>query len=416
MEKKCAFTICTRSYQGLAETLRDSFLEFNPGFDFFIIYADLEDVSNFASAKTIMMQYISEEKYEEMAFKYDLTEFCTSIKPFVFLYLLEKSYELAVYFDPDLVFFSKFEELNDCSKIAYITPHILTPQGKEYMGKQTDNLILRCGIYNCGFIAFRNSVKSLEIINWWKDKLQDLAYNDPWLGLFTDQRWIDFLPAFISQEELCIIKNAGCNLAPWNYYERKIEKKENLFYVISRNNKFNTNYKLVFIHASGYNYKQLCNGKIFHNSRDLLETNDIDELLHIYGEKLKMHNTESYFSIPYKYNYFSDGNPIIKIHRRIIRRACEENVLFNNLFDSNGNYYKYLKQNKMILKNAVNNITPKNTENYSKKFLLLTQFLKMCKNILGIKKFIQFLAGMHKYTREEEVALYIGKKSILSEK
>lgn len=54
-------------------------------FDFYIIYIDdLENENNSVSKITdIMYEYISANKFYEMAFKYDLTEFCTSVKPFV---------------------------------------------------------------------------------------------------------------------------------------------------------------------------------------------------------------------------------------------------------------------------------------------------------------------------------------------
>ena len=65
---KCAFTICTNSYIGIAETLRDSFLKHNQSYDFFIVVADDEEKSEkeyICAAKTAMN--LSEEKYYEMA-------------------------------------------------------------------------------------------------------------------------------------------------------------------------------------------------------------------------------------------------------------------------------------------------------------------------------------------------------------
>lgn len=418
MNKNCAFTICTRSYKGLAETLKDSFLKYNPDFDFYIIYVDAEKDDKFRvneiSAKEIVTQYILESKYKEMSFKYDVTEFCTSVKPFMLKHFLEKNYEIAVYLDPDLLFFSKFQEIYDETKIAYITPHIVTPQGKEYKGQQKDNLILRCGIYNCGFIAFRNSIKSIQILDWWCDKLQDFAYNDPWLGYFTDQRWIDFLPVFFSNDELKIIKNPGCNFAPWNYFERKIDKTpENFFVVNSRNGKFEGSYPLCFIHASGYNYDRLCDGIVFHNSRELISSPDINEILIQYGQQLHAHNTTDYFNIPYRYGVFSDGSTIVKFHRRMFRRAVEEGSVFDDPFSARDIYYSFLKKNGFIFRNASKESTPKNISGYGKKYKILTCFLNFCRKVLGGKRFIEFMVGMHKYSREEEIAMYISGKGVM---
>ena len=55
----------------------------------------------------------NESKWYEMAFKYDITEFCTSIKPKTLLYMLSKGFDKVIYFDPDIMFFSSVAPIFD---------------------------------------------------------------------------------------------------------------------------------------------------------------------------------------------------------------------------------------------------------------------------------------------------------------
>lgn len=412
MNRKCAFTICTKNYKGLAETLKNSFLTYNKDFDFFISYIDETKFDNANDEeliiKEIIQKYITEEKYYEMAFKYNLTEFCTSVKPFLLKYFLEQNYELAVYFDPDLIFFSRFNELLNDKYIVYVTPHLLTQQGAEYEGNQNDNSSLAYGIFNCGFIAFRNTIKAISILDWWAYKLSNLAYDDPKFGYYTDQKWMDFLPIYLKENELCIIRNPGCNIAPWNFFERKIIRNNNDYIVTSRNNKFEGEYKLCFLHASGYNYIELCNGTVKHNSRDLLEIPDIDKVLLEYGEELKKNKAVSYFNIPYCYGTFSDGSNIITLHRRMYRRALENGLHIQNLFSEDGRYYKFLKKNGLIFNNAPKIPSVNQIHGYGRKYRIFIRFLELCRKILGGRRYIEFMSGLKKYSQDEEIAMYIG--------
>lgn len=55
------------------------------------------------------------------------------------------------------------------------------------------------------------------------------SFNDIEVGVYTDQKWIDFIPSFIQTQYIYIIRNIGCNVAPWNFYERKIKKSNGHF-------------------------------------------------------------------------------------------------------------------------------------------------------------------------------------------
>ena len=215
MNKNCAFTICTQSYKGLAETLRDSFLKYNDDFDFYIIFCDgeTEREKKIISGNEIVA--LGNEKYEELAFKYNVTEFCTCIKPFGFTYFFNKGYETVAYFDPDIMFFSRFNELYEDYSV-FLTPHILNVESK-IKNDWGQEQFLKYGVYNCGFVALRNDDNGTLVAKWWSEQLLSKAFADPVGGMYTDQKWMDMIPSFVELSRINIIKNYGCDFAPWNY-------------------------------------------------------------------------------------------------------------------------------------------------------------------------------------------------------
>ena len=79
----CAFTICAKNYLAQALTLRESFLKHNPSLNFFIFLADkIDGVEDVDGVVALDKSWIPD--WVNMAFKYDVIEFNTSIKPFCF--------------------------------------------------------------------------------------------------------------------------------------------------------------------------------------------------------------------------------------------------------------------------------------------------------------------------------------------
>ena len=72
--------------------------------------------------------FYTAEKWNEMSFKYNLTEFCTSIKSMCFSYLFDqKKYEKGIFFDPDILIFNSLDFVFDSltSYSIVLTPHVL---------------------------------------------------------------------------------------------------------------------------------------------------------------------------------------------------------------------------------------------------------------------------------------------------
>ena len=145
--KKVAFTICAKNYLGLALLLEKSINDHNEDIEFYVFIADefskTDNIDVLPKNVIIARDTIGIEssKWNQMAFKYDLTEFCTSIKPTCFKYIFEKyNPDSCIYFDPDILVYNSLNTIYDILilKSIIVTPHIVTIQDK-YSGKLAIN-------------------------------------------------------------------------------------------------------------------------------------------------------------------------------------------------------------------------------------------------------------------------------------
>ena len=223
------FTIVAKNYIGLAQILESSLKSQNPDTDFFIIVADdfSDDVDLEKTPSNVLFARkelnISSQQWTDMSFKYDLTEFCTSIKPASFSYFIEKTkYDKIIYFDPDIFIYSSLNPIYDIldKHSIVLTPHITIIQDI-FQGDRSESGLLSTGVFNLGFCAIKRSTASKKMISWWHNRLLDKCYIDSHDSFYTDQKWMDFIPAFFPNETV-ITHNMGINPAIWNLHEREL--------------------------------------------------------------------------------------------------------------------------------------------------------------------------------------------------
>lgn len=243
-----ALTICARNYLPFAKILAESFLEFHPESKFYLLLVDggtETDLGQIESSIQVILPSdldMDKEEFERMTIYYDVTELSTALKPLGMKYLLDSGSEIAVYLDPDIQVFSELVEIPQHLADASIalTPHTLHEIPRDGL-RPSDFDIMASGTFNLGFIAIRNSTESYEFLRWWNERLILDCIADIENNLFTDQRWIDFVPSYFS---FSIIRDYGFNVAYWNLHERKMSKVGSEFYA--------NNQPLRFFHFSGY--------------------------------------------------------------------------------------------------------------------------------------------------------------------
>ena len=158
-------------------------------------------------------------------FQHNVVEACTGVKGLAAKHILA-NYPVPeiVYLDPDIAVFSRLSELDRAfgSSSILLTPHQLAPEAADNHQAITDNEIgsLKWGVYNLGFIGIKRSHTGLAFLDWWASRLINWCFDDVPQGLFTDQRWIDLVPALFDEVE--IIKHPGYNVASWNLSRRTL--------------------------------------------------------------------------------------------------------------------------------------------------------------------------------------------------
>lgn len=428
MKRNCIFTICAKNYVGLAQILEKSVLKYNNNVDFFIIVADeygkndpIVEGDNILIAHDLLG--IDENIWVNMAFKYNLTEFCTCIKPFCVEYFFtKKGYDTVCYLDPDIYLFSSFDYIYEkLDKFLVVTaPHITIPD-YPYSGDTPDRGFLFNGISNFGFVGFKNSPKVLNVIKWWEDRLTKLCFGEMLWAVCTDQKWSDFFMAFFNYDEIFFSNNLGLNLAPWNYFERKVVQEGDDFYVESRRGTSSRKDKLVFCHFAGYNYKQFAEGNIDNKARmrisNLKNYKDIDVLVQLYVNEIHADRElfTKYLNLPYSYATFSNGVKIDAFHRRLYNGLCVNFGFVGNPFnvEAKNSFYAILKKKHLInvAKNVnVDKINPNNMDGFGKKLTCLYKGLRVLFKLIGYKNYVLFLQFVRRLSLYDINTFLLGKE------
>ena len=424
--KNCAFTIVAKNYIGLAQILEHSLKDKNPDVDFFIFVADnfsetdYEKVlpNNVIIAKDNLN--ISELQWKAMSFKYDITEFCTSIKPSAFSYLMEKrTYEKIIYLDPDIYIYNSidpiFKMLENHSIV--LTPHITTIQN-EFKGDRSESGLLSTGVFNLGFCALKRDLNSRKMISWWHQRLIDKCFIDSYDSYYTDQKWMDFLPCFFSSEDLYVSHHLGMNIAPWNFFEREIFIENDIIKVKNRADKnINSSFPVLFVHYSGYDYSELKKGNVIQNNiLKIKEYDDIRLLTDIYAKAIyeRKETFDQFINEKYTFNYFENGDLIKNFHRRIYRSLeMKGDVRFLEPFSVKENsLYQTLKAKGMI-KISLSNFDKLTKDNFTGiecKLKLFNTMSRILYKLLGFERYLLFIRLLRSFGRYESQIHLIDKK------
>lgn len=239
------FTACSANYLVKALAMCLSVLEQHPDdIDIVVLLVDRKRpvTLNHPRVRLLWAEDLGVPDFLACAFKYNIIELNTALKPFTALYLLDR-YRKVIYLDPDVCMFSRLDTVLDAFDGASVlfTPHALSPY--EGNGRPTDQDLLRFGAFNLGFFAVCDTPNSRALLAWWHRQCQTHCYYEPQMGLGVDQKWIDLAPSFF--EGVRILKHPGLNVAFWNLHERELSCTASAWLV-------NQQTPLVFIHFSSF--------------------------------------------------------------------------------------------------------------------------------------------------------------------
>lgn len=333
------FTVCNLAYLPKALVLAESVFKYNHmklkiflfdrkiAFDFSDIEADL-----------IWIEDLNIPDFYQLAFKYDIIELSTSLKPYISLSLLA-DFSKVIFLDPDTCLYSSVKPiLRDLDNHSIVlTPHYTTPQTDDI--SESDVGMMRFGSFNLGFFGVRDSEEGRRFLQWWSNRCLQFSYMETQFGLSTDQKWVSIAPCFF--QDLYVSFDLGYNAAPWNSFERKITKDTDGHYMV------NQKFPLIFFHFSNFDPKDVQ----YLNKRSCYEKNmerpDLLDLGTAYNEAL-ISKTTDVASTRYAFDYMSGGEYISPVLRRAYSSVLPELPANHDPFDSNGVVAKFARKNYLF--------------------------------------------------------------------
>lgn len=275
-------------------------------------------------------------EWKGWAFCHSIVELATAIKPFFLARLLERDdCGQVIYLDPDMVVFSPLDDIVASLQEAnlVLTPHQIEPE--ETLAAIIDNEIcsLKHGIYNLGFIGVANTDEGKRFAAWWSSRLYHFCRSELHNGLFTDQRWIDLVPAMF--DDVGIVRSSRHNVATWNLTTREMTRNEaGEFFVDGE--------PLGFYHFTGFD-----NGS--HRimaARNAPGNEAVQALVNWYESSTRNLSQDPLSKIPWAYGKYTNGQPIERVHRFIYRERADLQQAFDNPFDADtsSNFCDWVKR------------------------------------------------------------------------
>ena len=320
MSESSFFTVVSNNYISQALVLFSSVKEHHPDSQFYIFVADGRNtdisIKSDEQLNYVFCEDIGIPNFLDMAFYYDCVEFNTALKPFAFEYVLNLKKSKNIFFlDPDIFLYDNLSifETNLVNNNIILTPHITAPTGAN-----SDQIFMRYGVYNLGFLAISDTEESRRFIKWWMDALSVWCFDDKRTSLFHDQKWIDLVPSLFTG--VFIERHPGCNVAYWNLHERDTFKDTPSGRLL-----VNDGTPVIFFHFSSVTFDDPLAISYKFDKFNLNDRPELKVYFDAYKELLVQSNFIETTKINHAYNSFEDGTRISNLLRRVYFEFCKKN-------------------------------------------------------------------------------------------
>ena len=334
-----ACSIASNNYLAYAKVWAESFRLHHPEASLYVCIVDRPSVRvDYAQLPftPIFADQLGIPDFENFAFRYDILELNTAVKPYLLAYLRDHlGFDRALYFDPDILVLSRMDGLLDelDRHSVLLTPHIAEPL--DNVDRPQERLLRMAGIYNLGFVAMRLDPTTERFLDWWQARLHQHCLNDLHQGLFVDQSWMDFAPAFV--EATRILRDPIYNVAYWNLPHRRLHRAATGWEVEGR--------PVGFFHFSGLDLADLQTISRHQNRIDLSDRPELLPLFEDYRRRLNAAGHQIYRSIPYAFSTFKDAEIAIPaVARRMLQRLDPQARRWTDPFEPHcsDSYLEYL--------------------------------------------------------------------------
>ena len=266
-------------------------------------------------------------------FQHNIMELCTGVKGRALQRLMEEEpdADLFVYLDPDVYVYNDLSVVDKYLGTASIglVPHILTVETSDIGVKMTEMSVTEHGIYNLGHLFVRPDENGRALAKWWAERLDRYCFDDKTIGLFTDQRWMDLVPAVF--EGVKILRQPNLDVASWNVGGRDIQQKE-----ASNECSFEVNaWPLVTYHFSGTGPTGT-----HRRVREIFDPSGgaTAEIERHYEEAIAQRGQKRLEAVPPAYDFFDDGEKIPAEARKIYRLHEELQRAFPDPYETHNSH------------------------------------------------------------------------------
>jgi hypothetical protein len=324
-------TIIAKNYVAFARVLAESFKQAHPDGNCTVLVID--DPSGHINPaeepfELLTIDQIGLPDPMRMAAWYDVMELSTAVKPWLLRTLLARpDYDHVVYLDPDIRIFAPLEEIERrvAEHDVVLTPHFNKPLPRDGH-KPAEEDILIAGSYNLGFIALRAGQTAEELLDWWSERLETHCLNEPEVGRFVDQRWIDLVPGI--WPDIDVLRDPSYNIAYWNLATRDLEEDGDGYRVDGR--------PLRFFHFSGFDPRR---PKKLSKHQDRIKISEQPVLKRIcaeYAAQLIDHGYKQAIDWGYDWNKLPNGIRLDREAREIYREMIEAGGSGESVFTEQG--------------------------------------------------------------------------------
>jgi glycosyltransferase involved in cell wall biosynthesis len=327
-------TIVSNNYLAYARVLTRSFLERHPEGKVYVLVVDQPDPSlryEDEPFEVVMVESLGIPGFSHYSFRYSILELDTAVKPWFLLHLHRTGgHDRLCYFDPDILVTGDLTEIYERLGTAdvLLTPHVTAPVEDTRIPSERDFLL--SGIYNLGFLGISFNERTVPFLDWWHRRLYKECLHEVEHGLFVDQRWMDFAPAFLAHAELH--RDPGCNVSYWNLMHRELARRGDTWWVDSREGSA----PLRFFHFSGYSLDRPELVSKYQNRFTLGDRPDLEPLFREYGERLVAAGHRELSRLPYRFGAFADGTPVPPLARVALRQTDPDGRRWPDPFDTGG--------------------------------------------------------------------------------
>jgi hypothetical protein len=336
---RAACTIVSFNYLPYARTLCESFLEFHPGYRFYVLLVDRLpagfDLSH-EPFELVLVEDLHIPNFEAVAFKYDILELNTNVKPALLKALLARGVDQLIYFDPDILICSAVDLVYNAldTNAIVLTPHCTSPNED---APDAETNLLFTGVFNLGFIAISRTPETERFLDWWEHRCLTLGYHERWTGLFVDQKWINLVPCYF--DSVHVLKHSGCNVAYWNLHERTLCKAPSSWMV-------NEKTPLIFFHFSGVSVDGGNSISKYSDQFNLSTRPELAEFFADYRARLIRHGIREFSGYAYAFGRFDNGELVNKLQRAAFA-ANLDRFGSSNPFDATGPFHAWAKKNHL---------------------------------------------------------------------